>query len=141
LCCWRAASKKRVSRSAASISSSTNTADYIATTVVEDMKQLPYGRIVLISYSRRNVYVRLVEICAIAACCQKSGAGKSELYSVLKHMNRALVRWVQRKYKKFEIHKRRATDWLGKIARREQKLFAHWKMGFTQGMDDGSRMS
>lgn len=58
---------------------------------------------------------------------------KSELYSVLKHMNRALVRWVQRKYKKYEIHKRRATDWLGKIARREQKLFVHWQMGIYPG--------
>lgn len=58
---------------------------------------------------------------------------KSELYSVLKHVNRALVRWVQRKYKKFEIHKRRATDWLGKIARREQKLFVHWQMGIYPG--------
>ena len=33
---------------------------------------------------------------------------KSELYCVLKHMNRALVRWAQRKYKKFASHKRRA---------------------------------
>ena len=34
---------------------------------------------------------------------------KSELYCVLRHMNRALVRWVQRKYKKFARHKRRAS--------------------------------
>lgn len=54
---------------------------------------------------------------------------KSELYSVLRHMDRALIRWVQRKYKKFAIHKRRATYWLGKIARREPKLFVHWQMG------------
>jgi len=54
---------------------------------------------------------------------------KSELYSVLVHMNRALVRWAQRKYKKFARHQRRATHWLGKIARRDQKLFIHWQMG------------
>ena len=54
---------------------------------------------------------------------------KSELYSVLRHMDWALVRWVQRKYKKFATHKRRATYWLGQIARREPKLFAHWQMG------------
>ncbi len=53
---------------------------------------------------------------------------KSELYKVLRHMNRALVQWVRRKYKK-NRHQRRATHWLGKIARREQKLFAHWQMG------------
>ena len=54
---------------------------------------------------------------------------KSELYSVLVHMNRALVRWAQRKYKKLTNHQRRATHWLGKIARREPKLFLHWQMG------------
>lgn len=54
---------------------------------------------------------------------------KSELYSVLKHMNRALVRWVRRKHKKFKNHQQRATHWLGRIARREPKLFTHWQMG------------
>lgn len=58
---------------------------------------------------------------------------KSELYSVLKYLNQALIRWVQRKYKKFENHKQRGTAWLGQIARREQKLFAHWKMGILPG--------
>lgn len=54
---------------------------------------------------------------------------KSELYSVLKHMNRALVHWVRRKYKKLTRHRRRAKYWLDTIARREPKLFIHWKMG------------
>jgi RNA-directed DNA polymerase len=54
---------------------------------------------------------------------------KSELYSVLRHMNRALVRWVRHKYKKYARHQRRAEYWLGKIARREPKLFSHWQMG------------
>jgi RNA-directed DNA polymerase len=54
---------------------------------------------------------------------------KSELYSVLKHFNRALVRWVRRKYKKFERHQRRAKKWLDEIAKRDQKLFVHWQMG------------
>ncbi len=52
---------------------------------------------------------------------------KSELYPVLRHMNRALVRWVQRKHKKLR-HQRRATRWLGKIAGREPGLFTHWQM-------------
>lgn len=50
---------------------------------------------------------------------------KSELYSVLRHLNRALVHWVRRKYKKFNRHKRRAYDCLGRIARREPQLFVH----------------
>jgi len=54
---------------------------------------------------------------------------KSELYSVLRHMDRALIRWVRRKYKKLSRHQRRATYWLGRIARREPKLFSHWQMG------------
>lgn len=58
---------------------------------------------------------------------------KSELYSVLKHMNQALVRWAQRKYKKLTRHQRRATYWLGRIARREQRLFVQWQMGILPG--------
>jgi RNA-directed DNA polymerase len=54
---------------------------------------------------------------------------KSALYSALRHMNRALVQWARRKYKKLDRHRRRAEHWLGKIARREPQLFAHWKMG------------
>ena len=58
---------------------------------------------------------------------------KSEMYYVLKHMNRALIRWAQRKYKKFTGHKRRASLWLGKIARFNPKLFVHWQMGIFSG--------
>ncbi len=54
---------------------------------------------------------------------------KSALYPVLKHMNRALVHWARRKYKKLCRHRRRAEHWLGRIARREPSLFAHWQMG------------
>ncbi len=54
---------------------------------------------------------------------------KSELYSVLRHMNRALVRWARRKFKRLAGHQRRTEYWLGKIARREPKLFVHWQMG------------
>jgi len=54
---------------------------------------------------------------------------KSELYAVLRHMDRALIRWVRRKYKKLQRHQRRATYWLGRIARREPELFSHWQMG------------
>jgi len=54
---------------------------------------------------------------------------KSELYSVLRHMNRALVHWARRKYKKLSRHRRRAEHWLGRVAKRSPWLFAHWKMG------------
>lgn len=54
---------------------------------------------------------------------------KTELYSVLRHMNRALVHWARRKYKKLSRHRRRAEYWLGRVAKRSTGLFAHWKMG------------
>jgi RNA-directed DNA polymerase len=54
---------------------------------------------------------------------------KSALYSTMRHLNRALVHWVRRKYKRFHTHRRRAEYWLGRIARREPRLFAHWQMG------------
>jgi RNA-directed DNA polymerase len=54
---------------------------------------------------------------------------KSALYPVLRHMNRALIHWARRKYKRLKRHRRRAEHWLGKIARREPQLFAHWQMG------------
>jgi len=54
---------------------------------------------------------------------------KSELYPVLVHMNRALAHWARRKFKRLANHKRRAEHWLGRIAKREPKLFSHWQMG------------
>ena len=53
---------------------------------------------------------------------------KSALYPVFSRLNRRLVRWVQRKYKRYR-HQRRATRWLRAIARNEPTLFAHWQLG------------
>lgn len=54
---------------------------------------------------------------------------KSELYSVLKHINRALQKWVSRKYKKMAGSKERARSWLEKKAKKKPELFMHWQMG------------
>ena len=54
---------------------------------------------------------------------------KSQLYSVLRHTNRALMYWARRKYKKLARHKRRASSWLGRLAGNRPELFAHWQMG------------
>jgi len=54
---------------------------------------------------------------------------KSGLYSVMRHMNNALIHWARRKYKKLEKHRTKAENWLGRIAKREPKLFKHWEMG------------
>lgn len=54
---------------------------------------------------------------------------KSAMYPVLKHLNRLLIRWATRKYKRLKRHKRRAAYWLGRVSRRQPKLFCHWQMG------------
>ncbi len=53
---------------------------------------------------------------------------KSEMYGVLRYINGCLIKWVRRKYKKRK-HRRKAEYWLGSIAKRDIKLFAHWKFG------------
>ena len=54
---------------------------------------------------------------------------KSALYPTLRQLNRALVRWATRKFKRFRRHRRRAEHWLGRIANRQPGLFPHWQMG------------
>jgi RNA-directed DNA polymerase len=54
---------------------------------------------------------------------------KSMLYPLFKRLNRALVRWACRKYKRLKRRERRATRWLAEIARRDPGLFAHWRLG------------
>jgi RNA-directed DNA polymerase len=53
---------------------------------------------------------------------------KSALYPVFSCLNRRLVRWVQKKYKRYQ-HQRRATRWLRRVARRQPAWFAHWQLG------------
>ncbi len=53
---------------------------------------------------------------------------KSELYPTLCCLDRRLVMWAMRKYKRFRGHRRKAAQWLGRIARREPDLFAHWRL-------------
>jgi len=53
---------------------------------------------------------------------------RSALYPVFRHLNGLLVRWAMRKYKRLRRHRRRAEHWLGGVARREPRLFAHWHL-------------
>ncbi|MDP3055443.1 MAG: group II intron maturase-specific domain-containing protein, partial [Methylobacter sp.] len=53
---------------------------------------------------------------------------KSALYPILKCLERRLGIWATRKYKRLRHHKRRAAQWLNRIARKQPNLFAHWKM-------------
>ncbi|MGO2386374.1 MAG: group II intron maturase-specific domain-containing protein [Psychrobacter sp.] len=52
---------------------------------------------------------------------------RSSLYPVFRHINKALIRWARRKYKKLRRHKTRATLFLERIAKQNPWLFAHWR--------------
>ena len=54
---------------------------------------------------------------------------RSALTPVLRHLERALIRWVCRKYKRFRGHVTNAAHWLGRVARRDPDLFVLWRMG------------
>mgnify|MGYP005855842675 CR=1 FL=1 len=54
---------------------------------------------------------------------------RSMLHPVFRPLDRTLVRWACRKYKKLRGHQRRAEHWLRRISVREPKLWAHWEIG------------
>ena len=54
---------------------------------------------------------------------------RSMLYPTLRQLEADLVLWAKRKYKRLRRHHTRAIHWLGRIARREPNLFAHWELG------------
>jgi RNA-directed DNA polymerase len=54
---------------------------------------------------------------------------KSRLLHFLRGLNRHLMRWACRKYKRLKRRERRAMAWLAEIARRSPRLFAHWRLG------------
>jgi RNA-directed DNA polymerase len=54
---------------------------------------------------------------------------KSAMYPCLRNIERYLIKWAMRKYKRLKRHKTRARHWLGTIAKREPNLFVHWSIG------------
>ena len=55
---------------------------------------------------------------------------KSALYYAFYQLNAILTRWAMRKFKKLRRRYRKAKQWLGRIARRDPNLLAHWsKLG------------
>ena len=55
---------------------------------------------------------------------------RSAMHPILRQLQYALVRWAMRKYKRLRGHWLKATHWLGRIVRREPKLFAFWEFGY-----------
>jgi len=54
---------------------------------------------------------------------------KTAMNPIWQHINRYLVRWVMRKYKRFSWHQRRTREWLNRVARANPGLFVHWQLG------------
>ena len=59
---------------------------------------------------------------------------KSAMCAPLRHLEYYLVRWAIRKYKRFRRNIPWASKWLGRIARREPNLFAHWQLGLRSAV-------
>jgi group II intron reverse transcriptase/maturase len=57
----------------------------------------------------------------------------SALHRALRTMDRFLVRWARRKYKRFRGHAMRAWDWLNRLRARQPTLFAHWGLASPVG--------
>lgn len=54
---------------------------------------------------------------------------RSQCVQVLRHLNRLLVKWACRKFKRFRRRRCAAEHWLGRIAQRDPRLFALWALG------------
>jgi RNA-directed DNA polymerase len=52
---------------------------------------------------------------------------KSELYPVFRHLDWILSRWAMKKFKSLQGHRRRAGDWIQRIAKKQPRMFAHWR--------------
>ncbi len=59
---------------------------------------------------------------------------KSAMYPTLRNLNCILARWAMRKFKKLRRHRRRSMHWLGEVAKRDPRLFAHWQLGVLPDM-------
>jgi RNA-directed DNA polymerase len=56
---------------------------------------------------------------------------RTALYSIIRQLDRELVVWAKRKYKKLRQHIRRARHWITSLSRRCPELFAHWQVART----------
>ena len=53
----------------------------------------------------------------------------SAMNASLRHINKVLEKWAMRKYKRLERHRRQAGYWLGRVARKNPRMFVHWRLG------------
>ena len=58
---------------------------------------------------------------------------KSALHPTLRCLEHGLVKWAGRKYKRLRKSRKRAMEWLARIANNQPELFAHWKLLYAIG--------
>ena len=56
---------------------------------------------------------------------------RSALFPLLGTSIRTLQAWVMRKFKRFRLHKTRASRFLAKAGTGNASLFVHWQIGMT----------
>ena len=56
---------------------------------------------------------------------------RSKLESMSRHVNRVLLQWGMRKFKRFKGRKLRAKQFLAKLARARPRFFEHWRIGMA----------
>lgn len=54
---------------------------------------------------------------------------RSAMYAIVRHVNKALVRWAMRKYKALRRGKTRAIAFLERCRKESPRLFVHWREG------------
>lgn len=54
---------------------------------------------------------------------------KTGIYGLFDRLNQRLIVWVTKKYKRFKGRTTRAREWLGRYAKSNPNLFAHWRFG------------
>ncbi|MDP8258580.1 MAG: group II intron maturase-specific domain-containing protein [Candidatus Aadella gelida] len=54
---------------------------------------------------------------------------RTEILFTLYGVNETLVWWARKKYKRLKASHGKAYRWVGRIAKHEPNLFAHWSMG------------
>ena len=59
----------------------------------------------------------------------------SEFQPIADYINRSIIRWAMRKFKRLRGHKERAFAWLDRLKRKSPGLFVHWcgRGGFAVG--------
>ena len=56
---------------------------------------------------------------------------KSALSKLFSYLNKRLVRWTMRKYKRLQSSRWKGVNWLKQVIEREPKLFTHWQAGYV----------